>query len=765
MATSAPLLSLRLDREGDAQLPPEYTLVTTEAQWLAHMVAPASGLPALALQVRGPAQLCDWAAVYWQAQGGTVHPCESPRQALQRLCSTLTPAQGKEIIGELTARSALPAELTLPVVLAALYPGFSAWKGPDAERGAAAWYAFAAKWLLWRSSHSFTWAAAHQALVEKAISTWAPENKRALLPLGEADAQLVLGAWLGIQPLATLELPVRVALAPSPEFPAAVPTLWLTKAQQEFGTQLLTLAAGPVTKFAAATLAWWQAQQDHPQPTAIRQVSAKVLLKFLPRHPQALTERLLVLLMRQASATELDRLRPLVPAPVPPPMPSAPAEVVHWVIDHYLPYRRWQALVQDAEATTQIEAAARAFGNWFLNHYHELLGTSYPYQQLHWAQQANEPDPQAVQLWIIADGLGWLDAHRLQTYLLQACQDELVLNAATPCFGLVPSITHFTKNSVRWGLSPALALGDSLPEPKRPDVGANRDFAAVTELAQPGDLLVWRPIDPDHAYHVSGDEVFVRNGADQALRGLAANIARAVRAVPSDLPLRLLLTTDHGRMLGASQRTLSVPANCTASGRAAYAAPGAPRPAPDSDDIRWLAPDRYALPSWVGVALSDAAFKVPLKKEGSSRGGTELFPHGGVWPEEVVVPWFEFGRAEVEAPVVTAKLSGAAPAGRAAFATLELYNPSVRALTLRELRLHFGSRPPQVLPLTGSCPGLQVLTIAVQLADWPDSAQLQTAQTKLLLQTPDLQEHSFSVTLDLLNTGLQDRAEDILADL
>jgi hypothetical protein len=765
MPTVAALPALRLDREGDAPLPPKYTLVTSEVEWLAQMIMPETGLPYHALQVRGPAALCDWAAVYWQAQGGEVLLCESPRKALHRMCPALSTEQQKLLLIELRALPNCPVELTLTNVLATLYPSFPAWYGPDTEGDATAWYKFAATWLLWRSSQSFAWPAAHRALVEKAISGWALEGQQALLPIEEVEAQSTLSAWLGIQPQATLGLPTKQAIAAAPEFPASVPPLWLNKAQQAFGAQLLALLAGPAAELAVATLAWWQSQQEQLQPTSIQQVSAKVLLKFLPQHPQALSERLLAQLVRHSSASALDYLRPLVPAPAPSILPDDPAGVLQWVTEQYLPYRRWQALAHDATAGAKVDVAARSFGNWFLNHYHEILGTSQPYQQLHWAQQANEPNSQAVQLWVIADGLGWLDAHQLQAYLLKECPDELVLNAATPCFGLVPSITHFTKNSVRWGLSPALALSEALPEPQHPDVGANRDFAAITKNAQLGDLLVWRPIDPDHAYHVSGEEMFVRNGADQALRGLAANIARAVRAVPTDLPLRLLLTTDHGRMLGASHRTLPVPASCTASGRAAYAAPGMPRPCPDSDDIRWLAPDLYSLPGWVGVALSDAAFKVPLKKEGSSRGGTELFPHGGVWPEEVVVPWFEFGRAEAEAPLITATLSGAAPAGRSAIATLELHNPSIRTLALRELRLQFGSRPPQVIPLSASCPGLQVMTITVRLAEWPDSAQLQTAQTKLLLQTPDLQEHTFSVTLKLSNTGLQDRAEDILADL
>ncbi|MBT9394809.1 hypothetical protein KLP40_16705 [Hymenobacter sp. NST-14] len=744
---------------------PNYTLVTTEAEWLAHMVAPVSGLPSLALHVRGTTQLCDWASTYWKAHGGDVQLCESPRKALHRICPALTPEQGKELMAELTALSTLPVELTVTTVLGVLYPSFPAWEGPNEEGGAASWFGFAAKWLLWRSNHSFNWSASHRALVEKAIGSWTTGSQAALLPVDETGAQQVLAAWLGIQPLATMDLPVQQALAVAPEFPLAVPTAWLNVANQEFGKQLLALAAGLASDLAPSVLAWWQAQQDHPQPAAIQQASVNVLLKFLPQHPQALSERILELLVRQASRTALDRLRPLVPAPVPPPMPTTPAEVLQWTTKHYLPYRRWQALAKETTAAVHVDNAARAFGNWFLDHYHELLGTSYPYQQLHWAQHANEPDPQTVTLWVIADGLGWLDAHRLQTYLLQECQEELVLNAATPCFGLVPSITHFTKNSVRWGLSPALALSEALPEPKHPDVGANRDFSAITEFAQPGDLLVWRPIDPDHAYHVSGDEAFVRNGADHALRGLASNIANAVRAISPDVPLRLLLTTDHGRMLGASERTLPVPAGCSASGRAAYAAPGAPRPAPDSDDIRWLAPDLYSLPGWVGVALSDAAFKVPLKKEGSARGGTELFPHGGVWPEEVVVPWFEFGRAEAEAPLITATLSGAAPAGRSGIATLELLNPSVRTLTLRELHVRLGNKQTQILPLAGSCPGLQTLSVSVQLPDWPDSAQLQTAQAKVLLQTTDLQEHTCSVGLNLRNTGLQDRTDDILADL
>nr|GFD56036.1 hypothetical protein [Tanacetum cinerariifolium] len=60
-----------------------------------------------------------------------------------------------------------------------------------------------------------------------------------------------------------------------------------------------------------------------------------------------------------------------LPPPEPGPLPIDPEAVLQWATDEYLPYRIWQAALEqpDEAAMTIVRHHALAFGSWLLANY------------------------------------------------------------------------------------------------------------------------------------------------------------------------------------------------------------------------------------------------------------------------------------------------------------------------------------------------------------------------------------------------------------
>ncbi|GAA4382161.1 hypothetical protein GCM10023186_22230 [Hymenobacter koreensis] len=424
-----------------------------------------------------------------------------------------------------------------------------------------------------------------------------------------------------------------------------------------------------------------------------------------------------------------------------------------------------------------MQLLAKGFSDWFLAAYPDhLVGTTASHQQQYWAKRALKmPASDELVLWIIADGLGWNDALTLQQLVVNRAAGRLSLAAAIPCFGLVPTITSHTKRAVRWAVplhhTAAARANYFAQQPTPPaDVRGIDNLAEAVQTAQAGQVLVWQPPEPDSIYHHPGSAQTIRNQAEGSLNGLAISICEAVAAVPVTTAVRVLITTDHGRLLGESPRTLEPIPGFTGHGRAAFRAKAPatvpiPRPegAVDSESVRWLDPDRYRLPDWVAVARTDASFKI-VNNNGGMRGGTDLFPHGGAWPEEVVVPWIEL-HSQLAKLIVGGILTGEARSNRTGTATLRLVNSSPRLARLRRVEVIIPRVEPLEVVFDDLLPDSAELVRAIELPRWPDAAQAEKTQVTITLETPDGEQHSFVVPADLRNTDLRQNAANPLDDL
>ena len=458
--------------------------------------------------------------------------------------------------------------------------------------------------------------------------------------------------------------------------------------------------------------------------------------------------------------------------------PTDPVAALQWAINNYLPYRQWQVLQPDnTAAAAEAQALAQQFSDWYLTTYPaQLVGTSKPYQHQYWSLQAQQTvSSDECVFWIITDGLGWVDAQVLQQLIVDQAAGRLKVATSTPCFGLLPTITSHTKRPVRWAVPlPYVATSQKqyfarLPQPPA-DMRNTDNLAAAVRGGAAGQLLVWQPLQPDEVYHQAGDPQTICAQAEGTLYYLANSIAQAVAAVPNSLSVRVLLTTDHGRLLSESPRTLEPIPGFTGHGRAAYRdkAPNTvpiPRPegAEDTDTIRWLDPERFRLPDWVAIARSNASFKI-VSLTGSMRGGTDLFPHGGAWPEEVIVPWIEL-HSHLVPLFVSGTLSGESRSNRPGQAKLRLVNSSPRSARLRRVTVSIPRLEPITEVFDVPLPASTELLQNFDLPRWPDTAQAGQTYVTILVETPDSDQHSFTLTADLRSTDLRQANSNPLDDL
>lgn len=759
---------LLLDLRGDAILPAGYSAINTEVAWLeiASALADSTTTPPPVL-LRGEG-LCQWAKVWWEARGGAVKWCESPSKHLQDTYKGLSINQAQQLLQELptTAQLKVPAPVAL---LALLYPATTVWITLPAYPSPKALQEHVANWLLWVAEQPAEWPAHHLPVVESVVSSWRSSHSAAapLWLVNRAEADTAVRQWLKITPVTTTEM--QPALAATLEwagsFPVPLTNFWRVQTNAALITSLPELPSNPIA--AAEVVSEWWTQQIHRRlSTPVRRIAAVALADFISANPLAASLPLLKQLEGELPAATIDALRPLVPPPLPPPLPNTPPDVLAWVTQAYLPYRQWQVTNNQAVASNYVSAAAREFGEWLLQVYPtKLLDAAYPYQQLYWAKKANHPAPNEVIIWVIADGLGWGDAQNLLRLVTQSSVDkpngQLAAISATPCFGLLPTITSHTKEPLRRGVPLSHLAG--VESAATTDLKSNDNLTQAALNAKPGDLLVWRPYDPDPIYHKHVHAEVARQLVQGALVTLAIRIADAANAVPSGPTVRVLITTDHGRLLSDSPRTLLAPAGCQVEGRTSHLPKEAPvqRPASDTNDVRWLDPQLFCLPNWAGVAIGESAFRIPVGE--TTHGGSAPFPHGGVWPEEVVLPWLELVR-DAGPVTLTAILTGAGRAGFPGSAQLRLRNESRHTVRVIQFDATFGTNKPLIVPLHQTSIGLQTSEITVNLPNWPNSAQVQSGIMNVLVETAEGRQLAFLVESELENTALQDRGLDIGAE-
>ncbi len=693
-----------LDRSGDARVPEGYTVIDSEVAFLAHAVDDGRWL------IRG-ARLCEWAETFLAGRKISWQEALSPNRAIQEAVPGLSPEQAAELFAKLEAQfDTLPRPLTAVTIAQALYPHYP-WQAQLSLE-------HAARWLLWLDQCDLT--EAERRVIQVIQQHWlsaCPDELSALYDVdGPEAARRVLEDWLGIAPETGRW---------SEPFPVEVPQHWRERAADVWRSRLIETQGA----FVIALL-------ERPLPPVLRQVAGQETYFYFEHNPEHLIEDYLTLLASAVSVTQWEQLRGLLPPPEPSEAPSSAADVRAWFREEYLPFREWQRITGNEKAYQRVLEVGRSFALWYLDFYpRAAVSDDSPPLSFVSARALRQRKTRFVSLLVVLDGLHQVDAQRLLA-ALQSKTKRLTLRRDDLVFAPIPTITQFAKEALLKGVLPRDSaemplLGEDISESKSP--------LKKLEASKPGDVFIWRIQEPDRTYHSRNNYETLQDEVAGQLNTVAGKIADIVNQLPAQTALRVILTSDHGRLLGTSQRSVPVPPGMQAHGRAAWGHTQQAYPACGyvlDGNLVYLFGERFGLMEDVAIILDESAFLTNDGKQGSER-----YAHGGLFPEEVLVSWIELERDVVPVresrPRIQVKIAGKGRAGKPGILNIKVINNYETALMLSSLYLSIGKeRRLESFDLESEILPLKESLYEVELSSWPSVDEAQHTTASVVIRWP-----------------------------
>ncbi len=677
-----------LDRYGDAPIPDGVRIIRSEVEFLKLVVDSDTGV------VQGR-ELCRWAEEY--AKGRGVEICEliSPTHHLRQLCPELSLEHARELSELLRDKLAGHDEPSLPQVAQLLW-GDSWWMDKPGS-------AHAAMWLQWWVDHRPR--GAEQSLLT-ALGQYFAEvcngvEREAYAVTSAEAAHRILRHWLGLdKPLSWGEFPVELTES------------MVRALREEFSREVIQYPEKLVTMLRAK-------QVDR----RLLPILAQVLASYYKVHPYQLTREVFGTLERHLDNPLREELRRAIPPPVPSQPPSDPAELERWFVREYLPYREWAP-----DSDSEVLKIGRLFAEMYLRLYSESTLSNGPSRSyLSWVKARQLRQPDRVTLMVVLDGLGFADMKHLWGEIQRFDPSKrLVVRHAGLAFAPLPTITECAKPALLKGVKPSLAA-------EQQDLGKvlTKDDEVQSALAEAGlgELIIWKDPEPDRTYHDASSKEVARKKAHGVLNGFARRLTDILSRIPAGKPLQVLVTTDHGRLMAESKRLHPLPKGAQSRQRAALGDFDLRESLEILGDIAYLHRDVYGLPQDCAVILSGDSF---LTQDG--RQGLDAYPHGGIFPEEVLIPWWVIER-DVHLREIGVQLTGKGKVGAAGNFRLKIQNPNDLAVVIEELRLE----TPEVLTyrLGETLPAMDKLDIELQLSSWPTSDKLKQFAALLSYRLPD----------------------------
>lgn len=716
-----------LDRIGNVPVPAGYQVVSSEVEFLQRAT---EDVPML---VRGT-RLCQWAEDFWHGRRIPYRELHSPLQSLQALVPHLDETDAQAICAVLPAEL-LPKlhKLTLTGLLQAIFPNVVWQKRPSKTHAAA--------WLLWLYENQPD--KVYEPLLAEQGHLWQRDVDDATHNIYDATnaqaARQWLDIWLGLTPDLLLE---ELGI-----FPVELPEKLQKHAATVWRDEVITHHGSLFPELKERSIL-----------PDLKLLAAQETIKYLEHHPKNLTKTLRDELSPYLTQDEQNRLLNLLPPPMPDKLPDEPEAILSWFRQQYLPARQWQTVYGSDADRQMVSTAAEQFARWYLDQYPRALNGSYLHKHLSFARAAaSQKQDSYVTLLIVLDGLHLPDSVQLMAEL-QRQTDRLTIWENGMAFAPLPTITEVCKPALFAGVSPDLAqqvptIGTVLPE--------NNSPMRELDKALVGSTYLWRIMEPDHTYHRKNSSEALRHEIEGQLTTIAKKIGEIVKNVPAEIPLRLVLTSDHGRLLAKATRTLSVPVGMQSQGRAALGVSGQ-----DFDEqgfvitgkLAYLHAGRFGLLQDAAVAFSEGAF---FTNDGKT--GSEWYPHGGLYPEEVIVPWIELLR-DMALPEVSAKISGSGRAGQSGELVIHLRNLSDIPITIISFALlangHQSSQQlkESVSPYTEQ-------TFSLVWSPWPGKGEVGNVTAKLSLQLPNSLAFVVTVEKPQLESIEMYQRDNILGDL
>jgi hypothetical protein len=692
--------------------------VTSEAEFLR---LARDDLPLL---IHGEA-LCRWAKRFGVGRGIPTQEVVAPTARLQQLLPRLALSDAQAALERWPelARADSAEELSQAVLGSAALVG-------EARH--------AAQWLLWWGGAEAEQPVAQTLMrqVGAALAAEVSGHWRGVydgeMDGGSAGAETLLRRWLRLD-------------GESPDWPQPFPEVLPARVCEQLREALERATA-------AQGLAIYRELRERQADPQILALAGTAAGEWLRHHPEALGRDALRELQDHLQPELHDDLLARLPRALPPMLPQEVPAWAGWMTDAYLPYRSW-----DGADHAALQPHLRQFVEAFLAVYAAALNGGAHAERLIWRRSAALRGQPYVTLVAVCDGLHLHDLAILQRELARHDTGRrLTLTGQDVAFGALPTITSRAKPALFCGVAPAQTgtqplLGFEATKEER--------VAEALRGAATGDVVFWNIAEPDVIYHKAESLDRARDEVAARLSVIAKRLLGVLTALPEGQSVQLVVTTDHGRLLRASGRTATPPAGFTPEGRAAYGT-WADIPAAGfrlEENMALLGRSRYGLAEDAAALFSDETFV-----DTAGRGGNVICPHGGLSPEEVLLPWVTYVRdLAFRLPTLTAEGEGQAEEPGPFILTVT--NPNSVPLVVERLGGPLGTQVTDWAPWTVPPQSQQRLTVA--LGSWPTSAALSALTLRATVRTPRSAAQDVAVTLKLKSVELYTSTADILGDL
>lgn len=463
------------------------------------------------------------------------------------------------------------------------------------------------------------------------------------------DKKYLLQRWLGL---------ISPQIQDLETFPLDIPH-WISSDFDQYWQQMI-----------------WQSQaQIFSRPNLEKQPGiqriASITYKSLLQESKWITQEKIDSLHQFITPNQLQELAVRIPQPLPLPLSldSSPQQALQWVTSNYLPYRLWET--RQGIPALKSEALAESFCVWLIQNYPNLIAdpvrnSFLNYQTSAFAQERCRSNPV---LWIVIDGLGWLDHQELLQYLTE--KGDLKLEISQPLFSILPTLTNYAKWSLYSQNTPShLTWKGSTPERAFQSLGVGQYFTdrRITQLKEAlktanNSLFCLDTTELDSIYHDSSDwENIYTIKRPHKLQEIAAQIQALMQLYPHPDKLQIIIASDHGQMMGTLPGLMHLPDHLEVKERMAIGS--------TEDERFWtLDPDKFGIPH-----------PISIPKGAVCLSGSHTGSHGGLFPEEVVV-----GMSVLQAIVkrfpVQVCCEGHGKANNNGQLTLNINNPNLVSLT------------------------------------------------------------------------------------
>ena len=723
-----PRITLDLNKIAKAQ--PGVLEITTEMDFLRHADDDAP------LLIRGG--LCPWAELYYSGRKIPFEYAASRAEGIVKVCPSLTETQAEEIVQKFGAQiSTLPPQ-SLPELLQQIYPS-AVWDESSSIE-------HLAEYLLWLWKNDVD--ASLQPLIRYQAEQWERRYYGpAPLPyhraFDRASALAVLDEWLGINH--------DNAWTVIGKFPKAVPGELQNRAIDTWKKEIIT-SQGQL---------FYELREKNLPYSLIREASRETARYFISH--KNLNEEWFILLKDYLAADPelLAEMRKAVPPELPQDLPGDVFKIVDWFKQQYLPYREWQLAGQDSDAGDTVSGLARQFEEWCLRTYPEML-LGHPLQSELCYQKMSRLAAEhrsVVTFVVLLDGLNLTDSRQLVAKIQEQIP-KLQIKSDASAYSVLPTITSFCKEALVRGVPPKYTeeterVGKLIPAGKTP--------VALLRTAQKGEVYIWSIIEPDETYHKLADKPVLVRSVEAQLDGIVKKLRDVVEELPGDLPLEIIVTSDHGRLLTTSQRRIPIPEGMESHGRAAYGRSSIEFPSSGyliENDVVYLHASRFGLPVDAVMPMDESTFLTSDHKS-----GVEYYSHGGLYPEEVIVPWVEFVR-DVVKPKLEIHITGSGVAEMEGTLSLNILNLSDDEVEVQSLEMFLASGRKQLVKCGWNMPARDQQTKEVPVSSWP--TRKEAASISGILHVTDEKGFHFTypcaVTLEVEELYSTD-TPDIFGDL